>query len=188
MFFDKSWWLEQSWKRVTKGTFLPCYIEISQTFLTRRSLKFSIQIYRENKPCPVAAVSFEQIQGTTKNHSCEVWSNPISGLGGDVVWRNCLRMDAHTTDNRLNVITKAHLVTMWQAKKYLIWSYDIFAIAVLPQKWVIQQQIQVSSIVELWNNSAEYNHLSPVAHIRCLPQPMYNYWHWNINIIYKYNV
>ena len=28
MFFDKSWGLEQSWKRVTKETFLPSYTEI----------------------------------------------------------------------------------------------------------------------------------------------------------------
>ena len=47
--------------------------------------------------------------------------NPISGFGGDVVWRNCLRMDgrmdgrtdARTHDGQ-NVITKAHLVTLWQ--------------------------------------------------------------------------
>ena len=48
--FDESWLLEQPWQRVTKDTFLPCYIEtpppptppLVHWFLTRRFLKFSI--------------------------------------------------------------------------------------------------------------------------------------------------
>ena len=115
-FFDESKWLEQSYKRITKGTFLQNYIEIGpvvsdkkifkifytdymgkispapwrpgfltnlnglnnlgresqkehfckiilksvQWFLTRRFLKFSIQIYRENKPRPLAAMFFDE--------------------------------------------------------------------------------------------------------------------------------
>ena len=39
--------------------------------------------------------------------------NPISGLGEDVVWRNCLRTDGRTTDDGRNVITKAYLVTCY---------------------------------------------------------------------------
>ena len=116
MFFDKSKWLEQSWSRITKGTFLQNYIEIGpvvsdkkiflsflyryigkisptpwrsclltkpnglnnlsrkspkeqfckiilksvQWFRTRRFLKFSIQIYKENKPRPLAAMFFDE--------------------------------------------------------------------------------------------------------------------------------
>ena len=59
-FFDESKWLEQSCKRITKGTFLQSYMEIGQGFLTRRFLKFSMQMYRENKPRPLAAIFFDE--------------------------------------------------------------------------------------------------------------------------------
>ena len=58
MFFDESKWLEQSWYRITKGTFLVW--KLVQWFLTRRFLKFSILIYRENKPRPLAAMFFDE--------------------------------------------------------------------------------------------------------------------------------
>ena len=41
-------------------TFLPSYNEIVQWFLTRRFFKFSIKIYRENKPRPLAAMFFDK--------------------------------------------------------------------------------------------------------------------------------
>ena len=61
MFFDKSKWLEQSCNRITNGTFFCKIIWKSvQWFLTRRFLKFSIQIYSENKPRPLAAMFFDK--------------------------------------------------------------------------------------------------------------------------------
>ena len=42
IFFDESKWLEQSWKRITKETFLQNYIEIGPVVSERRFLKFSI--------------------------------------------------------------------------------------------------------------------------------------------------
>ena len=42
MFFDESKWLEKSRKMITKGTFLPNYIEIGPVVLDKRFLKFSI--------------------------------------------------------------------------------------------------------------------------------------------------
>ena len=60
MFFDESKWLEQSCKRITKGAFLQNYMEIGPVVLTRRFLKFSIPIYRENKPRPLAAKFFDE--------------------------------------------------------------------------------------------------------------------------------
>ena len=45
MFFDKSGLLEHSWYRVTKAT-----LKSVRGYLTRRTSKFSIQIYMENNP------------------------------------------------------------------------------------------------------------------------------------------
>ena len=47
--------------------------------------------------------------------------NPISSLGGDVVWKNVYGRtdagpDARTTDDGQNVITNAHLFIMWQGE------------------------------------------------------------------------
>ena len=39
MFFDESWQLEQTWYRVTKGTFLPSYIEISSVVSDKKIFK-----------------------------------------------------------------------------------------------------------------------------------------------------
>ena len=45
MFFDKSRLLEQSWKRVTKETFLPSYNEIGPVVSDKKIFKvFSIDI------------------------------------------------------------------------------------------------------------------------------------------------
>ena len=41
-------------------TFLPSYNKLVQWFLTRRFFKFSIKIYRENKPHPLAAMFFDK--------------------------------------------------------------------------------------------------------------------------------
>ena len=135
MFFNESKWLEQSWYRITKGTFLPHYTEIGpvvsdkkifqvflyryigkispapwrpcflmnpnglnnlgtgspkehfchiilksvQWFLTRRFLKFSIQIYRENKPRPWRPCFLTNpnglnnlARGSLKEHICKI--------------------------------------------------------------------------------------------------------------------
>ena len=57
-------------------------------------------------------------RGPTKDHSCEVWSNPNSSLGEDVIWRNCLRthgwMDAwRTTDKMWSQKLTLSLCDMW---------------------------------------------------------------------------
>ena len=39
MFFDKSKWLEQSWYRITKGTFLQNYMEISPVVSDKKIFK-----------------------------------------------------------------------------------------------------------------------------------------------------
>ena len=39
MFFDKSKWLEQSWERITKGTFLQNYIEIGPVVSDKKIFK-----------------------------------------------------------------------------------------------------------------------------------------------------
>ena len=39
MFFDKCKWLEQSWQRITKETFLQNYIEISPVVSEKKILK-----------------------------------------------------------------------------------------------------------------------------------------------------
>ena len=40
MFFDESKWLEQSWYRITKGTFLQNYMEILPVVLDKKIFKF----------------------------------------------------------------------------------------------------------------------------------------------------
>ena len=52
--------LEQSWWRITKGTFLQNYIEISPVVSDKKIFKFSIYIYRENKPWSLAAMFFDE--------------------------------------------------------------------------------------------------------------------------------
>ena len=39
MFFDKSKWLEQSWYRITKGTFLQNYMEIGPVVSDKKIFK-----------------------------------------------------------------------------------------------------------------------------------------------------
>ena len=39
MFFDESWRLEQSWEKVIKETFLPCYIEIGPVISDKKIFK-----------------------------------------------------------------------------------------------------------------------------------------------------
>ena len=39
MFFDESKWLEQSWYRITKGTFLQNYIEIGPVVSDKKIFK-----------------------------------------------------------------------------------------------------------------------------------------------------
>ena len=61
MFFDESKWLEQSWKRITKVTFLQNYMEIGRVVSDKNIFKvFYIDIYRENKPHPLAAMFFDE--------------------------------------------------------------------------------------------------------------------------------
>ena len=55
-----------------------------QWFLTRRVLKFSIQINKENKPGPLAAIFFTNHDGLNnldrglhKKHSCNVEIGPV---------------------------------------------------------------------------------------------------------------
>ena len=50
MFFDESWWLKHLGRRSPKIHFCLIILKSVQWFLTRRFLKFSIHIYRENKP------------------------------------------------------------------------------------------------------------------------------------------
>ena len=46
MFFDESKWLEQSWKRITKGTLLQNYIEIGPVVSDKKIFKvFYIDIW-----------------------------------------------------------------------------------------------------------------------------------------------
>ena len=59
MFFDKSKWLEQSWYRITKGTFLQNYIEIGPVVSDKKIFKV-FYIHRENKPRPLVAMFFDE--------------------------------------------------------------------------------------------------------------------------------
>ena len=58
MFFDEPRLLEQTWQRLTLETFCQVIMKSVQWFLTRRFFKFSIKLYRENKPRPLAALFF----------------------------------------------------------------------------------------------------------------------------------
>ena len=61
-----------------------CYVilKLVQWFLTRSFLKFSIQIYWENKPCPLAARFLDESRWLEQ--SFKLGPNWPSGLGGDV--------------------------------------------------------------------------------------------------------
>ena len=60
MFFEESRLLEQSCKRVNKETFLPSYNELGPVVSDKKIfLNFSIQISRENKSRPLAAMFFD---------------------------------------------------------------------------------------------------------------------------------
>ena len=57
MFFDNSLRLEQSWYGVTKGIFVPDFIEVSTVVSDKKIFKvFYIDIVRENKPHPLATM------------------------------------------------------------------------------------------------------------------------------------
>ena len=89
MFFDESRLLEQSWYRVTMETFLPCCNEICPVVSDKKIFfKFSIKIYRENKPHPLAAMFFDKSKWleqswyriTKRNISAKSYSNWSSGF------------------------------------------------------------------------------------------------------------
>ena len=60
MCFDESGWLEQSWLKVTKETFLPDHINIGPVVSDKNIFKVSVSIYRENKPHPLLAMFFDE--------------------------------------------------------------------------------------------------------------------------------
>ena len=60
IFFDESWRLEQSWERVTEETFLLNYIEIRPAVSGKIFKVFYIDIYKENKSRPLAAIFFDE--------------------------------------------------------------------------------------------------------------------------------
>ena len=93
MFFDESWQLEQAWWRVTKGTFLPSYIEICSVVSDKKILKvFYFEIFRENKPHPLAATFFfffffknydclkNLSRGSPKQHSSQAILKWVGGI------------------------------------------------------------------------------------------------------------
>ena len=60
MVFDESKWLEQSWKSITKGTFLQHYIEIGPVVSDKKIFKvFYIDIL-EKKARPLAAMFLDE--------------------------------------------------------------------------------------------------------------------------------
>ena len=59
MLFDESWRLEQSWQRVTRGTFLPSYTEIGPVVSDKKNFEVYIDI-QGNKPHPLAAIFFDK--------------------------------------------------------------------------------------------------------------------------------
>ena len=87
MFFDESRLLEQSWYRVTMEIFLPSYNEIGPVVSDKIFQVFYKDIYRENKPQPLAAMFFDNPNdlnnlGTEsqRNISAKLYSNWSSGF------------------------------------------------------------------------------------------------------------
>ena len=118
-FFDESKWLEQSWKRITKGTFLQNYTEfcpVVSEILIRRFFKFLVKksIFSSCDPdmqwTRNHLNNFER--GPTKEHSCEVWSKSNQKFRR----RCCLKIvDGQMDDDDGRwVITIAHLEPLAQ--------------------------------------------------------------------------
>ena len=73
MFFDKTWRLEQSWKRVTKGTFLLKYIEIGPVVSDKKIFKVFLQLPWQPESF-MNSKSLKKFQSVSpKDQSCETW-------------------------------------------------------------------------------------------------------------------
>ena len=80
MFFDKSKWFEQSWKRITKGTFLQNYMEIGSVISDKNI--FSSFLYRyigKISPAPLRPCFLTNPnglnnlgRGSSKKHFCKI--------------------------------------------------------------------------------------------------------------------
>ena len=87
MFFDESKWLEQSCKRITKGTFLQNYIEIGPVVLDKKIFKvFYIDILGKQALPPGGHVFLTNPnglnnlgRGSPNEHFCKItWSPAVS--------------------------------------------------------------------------------------------------------------
>ena len=88
MFFDESKWLEQSWLRVTKGTFLQNYIEIGPVVSGKKIFKvFYIDYIGKIRPAPWRPCFLTNpnglnnlVEGHQRNISAKLYGNRSSGL------------------------------------------------------------------------------------------------------------
>ena len=90
IFFDESWWLEQPWKRVTKDTFLPSYIEIGPSVSDKKIFKvFYIDTYIGKispapwRPCFLTNPNgLNNLgKGSPKQHFCKIIWKSVQWFG-----------------------------------------------------------------------------------------------------------
>ena len=94
MFFDESKWLEQSYSRITKGTFLQNYIEIGPVVSDKKIFKvFYIDNIGQISPAPGGHVFWRiqtawniLVEGHQRNISAKLYGNRSSGFWQEDFW------------------------------------------------------------------------------------------------------
>ena len=89
MFFDKSKWLEQSWYRITKGTFLQNYIEIGPVVSDKKIFKsFLYRYIGKISPAPWWPCFLTNpnglnnlATGSPKEHFCKIILKSVQWFG-----------------------------------------------------------------------------------------------------------
>ena len=154
IFFDESWWLEQHWKRVTKDTFLPSYIEIGPFVYGKKIFKvFYIDTYIGK----ISPAMFWRIQTAwtilvedhQKNISAKLYGNRSSVLGQDdfyiflyigkispAHWRPCFLTNPNGSNNLGRGSLKKHFYKIiWKSVQWFLTRRYRYIGKISPTPW-----------------------------------------------------